>query len=416
MSASSLRAVSMMIGSRSSRARSVRHTERPSMSGSVRSSSTMSTAEFGASRASSPCVTCATSKPSRSSARSRGCAIARSSSTSRIDVIARERRTRGAKSSGAPLPGRFEYGRAGRPAADPASRSLPPATGYGHATMTAHPRRARTHARPDGQLVELAGHRRRRPRRADGLRRAAAPGCSCSAISAWRTRRPTSRGRSAARLPGRSRSAAARAWSCSRATCSTSANGTDVEGALLAHPRLAAALTTFMAGADHRLIVLPGVRDGALAHDPRAIDAISRVRAASSRSTACSRSTRASGPGSCTSSPGIGSTRRPPSSIRAIPTTARSRSTSRATSLRTSRPQPARTRGSSGSTTSSTGARPARSSRRGFAYRRLLRRSGWLVVPALVGLALFWSFFELTGRRTHRELARRGSSGCSAAG
>ena len=34
-----------------------------------------------------------------------------------------------------------------------------------------------------------------------------------------------------------------------------------------------------------------------------------------------------------------------------------------------------------------------------MAYRRLLRRSGWLVVPALVGLALFWSFFELTGRR-----------------
>ena len=35
-----------------------------------------------------------------------------------------------------------------------------------------------------------------------------------------------------------------------------------------------------------------------------------------------------------------------------------------------------------------------------LAYRRLLRRSGWLIIPALVGLALFWSFFELTGRRT----------------
>ena len=34
-----------------------------------------------------------------------------------------------------------------------------------------------------------------------------------------------------------------------------------------------------------------------------------------------------------------------------------------------------------------------------LAYRRLLKRSGWLIVPALVGLALFWSFFELTGRR-----------------
>src|SRR5258705_502194 len=26
-----------------------------------------------------------------------------------------------------------------------------------------------------------------------------------------------------------------------------------------------------------------------------------------------------------------------------------------------------------------------------FAYRRLLRRSGWLLVPSLIGLAVFWS-------------------------
>ena len=51
-----------------------------------------------------------------------------------------------------------------------------------------------------------------------------------------------------------------------------------------------------------------------------------------------------------------------------------------------------------------------------LAYRRLLRRSGWLVVPALVGFALFWSFFELTGRRIQRQCAGSRVSGCSAAG
>ena len=42
-----------------------------------------------------------------------------------------------------------------------------------------------------------------------------------------------------------------------------------------------------------------------------------------------------------------------------------------------------------------------------MAYRRLIRRSGWLVVPALVGLALFWSFFELTGRRMNGSAVSR---------
>ena len=91
MSVSSLRAVSMMIGRRSSRARSARHTASPSMSGSVRSRSTRSMLALGASSAASPFMTCWTTKPSRSRARSSGCAIARSSSTSSIDVIGRER-------------------------------------------------------------------------------------------------------------------------------------------------------------------------------------------------------------------------------------------------------------------------------------------------------------------------------------
>ena len=42
-------------------------------------------------------------------------------------------------------------------------------------------------------------------------------------------------------------------------------DGTDVESALLAHPRLSAALATFVGRRRHRLVVLPGIRDSALA-------------------------------------------------------------------------------------------------------------------------------------------------------
>src|SRR5262245_57670003 len=41
----------------------------------------------------------------------------------------------------------------------------------------------------------------------------------------------------------------------------------DVDAALAAHPRLASALTNFLAGDERRVVVLPGVRDAALAYD-----------------------------------------------------------------------------------------------------------------------------------------------------
>src|SRR5438067_1825071 len=54
-------------------------------------------------------------------------------------------------------------------------------------------------------------------------------------------------------------------------------DGTEVESALLAHPRISSALAGFVGGPDHRLVVLPGTRDHALAYDPDAIDAITAI-------------------------------------------------------------------------------------------------------------------------------------------
>src|SRR5690348_11701399 len=48
----------------------------------------------------------------------------------------------------------------------------------------------------------------------------------------------------------------------------------DVDAAPAAHPRLAAALTSFLAGHERRVIILPGVRDAALAYDAPVIDAV----------------------------------------------------------------------------------------------------------------------------------------------
>ena len=54
-------------------------------------------------------------------------------------------------------------------------------------------------------------------------------------------------------------------------------DGTDIESALAAHPRLAAALTAFVGAPEHRLVVLPGTRDRALAYDTRTVDAITAI-------------------------------------------------------------------------------------------------------------------------------------------
>src|SRR5262249_2641667 len=51
-------------------------------------------------------------------------------------------------------------------------------------------------------------------------------------------------------------------------------NGVDVHTAFAASPRLASSLAGFVAGDDHRWVVLPGVRDAALAYDAKLIDSI----------------------------------------------------------------------------------------------------------------------------------------------
>jgi lysylphosphatidylglycerol synthetase-like protein (DUF2156 family) len=48
----------------------------------------------------------------------------------------------------------------------------------------------------------------------------------------------------------------------------------DADPALAAHPRLAAALSSFLDGPERRVVLLPGIRDGALAHDTRAADGL----------------------------------------------------------------------------------------------------------------------------------------------
>src|SRR5215467_3180561 len=48
----------------------------------------------------------------------------------------------------------------------------------------------------------------------------------------------------------------------------------DVDAALAAHPRLASALTSFCETPDRRIVLLPGTRDAAFAHDAGLVDAM----------------------------------------------------------------------------------------------------------------------------------------------
>src|SRR5207302_2688310 len=52
----------------------------------------------------------------------------------------------------------------------------------------------------------------------------------------------------------------------------------DLDGALAAHPRLAAALTSFLGVAERRVVFLPGTRDAALVHDVRLAEAMHAKR------------------------------------------------------------------------------------------------------------------------------------------
>src|SRR4051812_7813037 len=177
-------------------------------------------------------------------------------------------------------------------------------------------------------------------------------------------------------------------------------DGTDVDGALLAHPRLATALAAFVAGDDHRLIVLPGIRDGALAYDQRALDAVAALGGEVALDCVLEVDT---GTGSrlVHVEPGH---RLDPAAAFNDPRDPNDRPLAQHL-VREIGPGLAVAADSNKWLTgiddlvdrSQAGAFVA--SR--LAYRRLLRRSGWLVIPALAGLALFWSFFELTGRRTN---------------
>ena len=135
----------------------------------------------------------------------------------------------------------------------------------------------------------------------------------------------------------------------------------DPESVLAAHPRLAAALSAFLAAPERRIVVLPGIRDRALAYDnARSMRWIQP--GGRSRWRACSRSTPAREFASCGWSPGISSIRRRRSPIRATPTTIRSSCTSSATCFRVL--QPSATSRRSGWPASKTPIRPtwARSS------------------------------------------------------
>ena len=183
-------------------------------------------------------------------------------------------------------------------------------------------------------------------------------------------------------------------------------DGTDVDSALIAHPRLSAALATFVAADDHRLVVLPGIRDSALAHDQRSIDAVTGFGGEVALACVLEVDT------------GVGCRlvhvepghRLDPSAAYTDPRDPNDRPLAQHL-MREIGPGIAGAKGSSAWLAGidelvDRGQAGAFVASR-LAYRRLLRRSGWLVVPALVGLALFWSFFELTGRRMNGSAVSR---------
>ena len=175
--------------------------------------------------------------------------------------------------------------------------------------------------------------------------------------------------------------------------------GTDVESALVAHPRLSAALATFVEGAEHRLIVLPGTRDRALAHDQRAIDAVGAIGGEVALTAVLEVDTGAGSrlvhvePGHRLDPSAAFMDQRDPNDrpfaqhlVREI---GPNLVNAKGSSTWLAGIDDLVDRGDAGAFVASR-----------LAYRRLLRRSGWLIIPALVGLALFWSFLELTGHRT----------------
>ena len=172
-------------------------------------------------------------------------------------------------------------------------------------------------------------------------------------------------------------------------------DGTDIDSALAAHPRFAAALSSFVAARDHRLIVLAGTRDRALAYDSRAVDAVAAIGGEVALACALEVDTGV-GTRLVQVEPGH---RLDPSAAFADPRD----SNDRPLALHVARDiGPALAADEANGAwlagiddlTDSGLAGAFVASR--FAYRRLLRRSAWLLVPALAGMALFLSFIELT--------------------
>ena len=246
---------------------------------------------------------------------------------------------------------------------------------------------------------------RRRARRAACR---AADGSWCSPTSAWCPAGPTGRGRRAAPSPARSKSSAGPASSCSRATCSTSARRPppDIDAALAAHPRLAAALAGVPGRAPTGGSCCCRERATPRSRTTRdSLDAAQRERLGGRARRACSRSTPACG-------------------LQRRARRARSPARSRGCVHRPARPQRSsaraapRARGAPGARgraatrAGSQGVEDADPAEMGslvasrFAYRRLFRRAAWLTLPVLALLALFFPVALFSSRRAHAARAR----------
>src|SRR4029077_3895397 len=155
------------------------------------------------------------------------------------------------------------------------------------------------------------------------------------------------------------------------------------------------ALAGFVDGRDHRLVVLPGTRDHALAYDPGAIDAIASLGGELALACVLEVDTGV-GMRLVQVEPGH---RLDPMAAFADPRDANDRPLALhvareiGPALATDEANRAWLAGIDDLTDSGLAGEFVASR---FAYRRLLRRSAWLVVPALVGMALFLSFIELT--------------------
>jgi lysylphosphatidylglycerol synthetase-like protein (DUF2156 family) len=173
----------------------------------------------------------------------------------------------------------------------------------------------------------------------------------------------------------------------------------DPDAALAAHPRLAAALTTFMAGTERRVIVLPGTRDAQLAYDQRLAESIEAngwelaLACLLEIDTGC-------GPSIVRVEPGH---RLDPGAAFVNPRDPNDHPLAQHLE-RDVLPKMAGT-GRAGTSSWLSGVEDAEPAEMGtlvasrFVYRRLFRRAAWLTLPVLALLALFFPVVVLTSRR-----------------